>query len=403
MWLVISLSWSYSTFVKTVFRRTIKPRPTALFATALLVCVGCSEKKQTPSPNYPQQHPAQPNYPTQYGTAPTQAPPGTYPTGQGPVGQPQWAQPSAVPGAVGATATSPAPTFPGFGQLIPFADTNPQLLSALANSVLAELVQALPAASQSRVRGIPLLIDGKPGEVNAFAACDEAGQSAMAITVGLLKISAVLATAQAHDERFGTKTVDAYIGTLASQLRSGQPVPVAPASLFPGVADPVVQQRRQVLLEEQVAFILGHELGHHHLSHLPCTAAPDPSGVDRAGRVLSNAVPLFNQPNEVAADLAGVANVLDAGKLRQTRAMTAWTEAGALLSMRFFSGLNQMSAGAVLTSFERSHPLPQFRTPILTHAATNWRNTGSVTGGLPIGGFGAHFAQPGGAHVDTTP
>ena len=415
MWSVTSLLWSSSIFARRATALVPGWSVRANAAVAILIACGCASKKPAPAPpqNYPQQpppnYPQQPpqNYPPQYGAAPAQPAQGTFPAQQVPpvqhqLPQPQQSQPVA-PGWTVPGTTSQLPSIPGIAQAVQFPDTNPQLLGALAQSVLAELIQALPAAAQGQVRSIPLLIDDRPGEVNAFAACDEAGQSAMAITVGLLKISATLSTAQAHDNRFGTRTVDAYIETLARQLRSGQAVPGAAPSLFPGLGDTVVQQQRLQLLEEQVAFILGHELGHHHLNHLPCTAAPDPSGVDRAGRVLSNAVPLFNQPNEVAADLAGVGNVLDAGRRRQQGGRSAWTEGGALLSMRFFSGLSQLSAGAVLTSFERSHPLPQLRTPILTHAASNWRRTGSVTGGLPFGGFGFNFQQQPGATVDNRP
>jgi Zn-dependent protease with chaperone function len=202
----------------------------------------------------------------------------------------------------------------------------------------------------------------------------------MAITDGLLLIEAGLAQAQAHDEIFGTRAVDSYIQHIAAGLRPGQPVPTPPPGLFPGAADPRVVARQHQVLEEQIAFVMGHELGHHHLGHLPCTASADPIGAGEAARVLSSAVPLFNQPNEITADLAGMYNVLDAGRLRAARGAANWSEAGGLLTMRFFAGLSQLSPADLITAFERSHPPPTLRTPIIQQAAGHWR----ATGGNPL-------------------
>lgn len=207
----------------------------------------------------------------------------------------------------------------------------------------------------------------------------------MAITDGLLQIQAGLAQAQAHDESFGTRAVDGYVQTLAASLRPKLPVPTLPAALVPYGSDPRVVARQHQVFDEQVAFVLGHELGHHHLSHLPCTAAPDPLGASDAARVLSSAVPLFNQPNEIAADLAGTYNVLDAGRARGARGGFVWTEAGGLLTMRFFAGLSRSSPVDLLTAFERSHPPPELRTPIIQQAASVWRSTGGAP--FPIPGF----------------
>src|SRR5690606_20142203 len=117
---------------------------------------------------------------------------------------------------------------------------------------------------------------------------------------------------------------------------------------------PRVIARQHTVFDEQVAFVLGHELAHHHLGHLPCTAAPDPLGAGEAARVLSSQVPLFNQPNEIAADVSGTYNVLDAGRSRVARGGVSWGEAGGLLTMRFFAGLGQLSPADILTAFERT-------------------------------------------------
>jgi hypothetical protein len=213
--------------------------------------------------------------------------------------------------------------------------------------------------------------------VNAFAACSN-GKAAMAITDGLLDISAHLAQAKATDEIFGTQKLDPYITMIAQNQRPGQPI-VHPA---PGFFDPQQQidgrkvARQHQLLEEQLAFILGHELGHHYLGHLPCTAQ---GGLNTAelGAVLSNVVPGFNQPNELAADVAGTNNLLTAGKRRTAN---QFTEGGALLTMTFFSGLDRLTPNDIIFGFERSHPPPQLRSPVISQTAATWR----ATGGQPL-------------------
>jgi len=58
------------------------------------------------------------------------------------------------------------------------------------------------------------------------------------------------------------------------------------------------------------------------------------------------------------------------------------TEGGALLTMQFFAGLDQLKPSDILFGFERDHPPPQLRTPIIQQTAAAWRATGGV--GLPI-------------------
>jgi hypothetical protein len=135
------------------------------------------------------------------------------------------------------------------------------------------------------------------------------------------------------------------------------------------------------VFEEEVAFVLGHELGHHYLGHLGCTSGTNPLG-DFA-RVASDTVPLFNQPNEVAADLAGTHNVLDAGKARAGRGGYAWTENGGLLSMKFFAEFGRLSPGDIFLAFERSHPPSELRGPLIQQAALDWRTTGGNPWRIP--------------------
>lgn len=343
----------------------------ALLCAALAAGAGCSDNsQQTPPPAYPQQYPAPQPYPNQ----PVQSQPGVAP-GAPPAAAPGVVQPAApqTPAPIGTVVNDPISTY------------NLVFLRAKTQEVLNELIVALPAASQQRVAGIPLVVDDALGEVNAFAACSRTGQSAMAITDGLLQIQASLAQAQAHDEFFQTRKVDEFVALAAQQIAPGRAVPFPPAGFFPGASDSRIVTRQHQVFEEQVAFVLGHELGHHYLGHLPCTARPDPLGAGEAARILSSQISLFNQPNEIAADLAGTQNVLNAGRNRQGRGGYAWAEGGGLLTMRFFAGFGRLTPGAILTSFERSHPPPQLRTPIIQQAAATWHATGGAP--LPILGF----------------
>jgi hypothetical protein len=245
--------------------------------------------------------------------------------------------------------------------------------------VLGELIASLQANDAARVRGIPLVFDPTVGEVNAFAACID-GRALMAITDGMLEIVSFLAQAQADDDLYGTRKVDDYVAFLARAYRPGAPIPRPPTGFFvPGAAGTARRiEREHAVLDELVAFVLGHELAHHYLGHLPCTGGGGVLGAGEIARSLSGQVPLFNQPNELAADAAGTNNVLMAGARRSGH---RWTEAGGLLTMRFFSGMDQMSPVDILFSFERTHPPPGLRVPVIVQTANAWRLTG---GWLPI-------------------
>ncbi|HEX6274681.1 MAG TPA: M48 family metalloprotease [Polyangiaceae bacterium] len=335
------------------------------FAVASLACKrepsGPASQPQAPGAYYPgQQQP----YPT---TAPGQPAPGAAP-GQ-PVPGPAPAHPAPAPIPIPTTATNPATD--------PIQRLDLGFLRAEAQSILNELVAALPPLQLGRVQGIPLVVDSTVGEVNAFATCS-GRRSAMAITDGLLEIQAELARARAHDELAQTRKVDEYIRLVAQRQRPKQPI-VHPAAGFydPRVdADPRKLARQREVLDEQIAFVLGHELAHHYLGHLPCTAS-GVLGAAEIGNVLSSAIPAFNQPNELAADTFGLNDLLTAGARRSGY---KFTEGGALLTMQFFSGMDQFSP-VDLFDFERSHPPPAIRTPVIQQTAAAWRGTGGR--GLP--------------------
>jgi Peptidase family M48 len=333
--------------------RFLRTLGVALSSASLVLCFGCAREQ------------SQPVY---YGQP--AAPAGAVP------GQPVGAQPGGA-----APAATIVPTVP-VSASDPVIHHDIAFLRGRAQQVLNELVAALPAQQQARVSGIPLVVDATPGEVNAFASCSGASP-AMAISDGLLQIQSQLARFRAYDELGGTNKVGEYIGVIARSARPKQPLPEVPN----GFADPRVDfdarkvTRQYQLLDEQLAFVMGHELGHHYLGHLPCTALA-PLSLAQLGAVLSDAVPGFNQPNEVAADMVGINNTLTMGSRRSDYRLT---EGGALLTMQFFAGLDQLTPNDILFGFERSHPPPQLRTPIIQQTAATWRATGGV--GLPILGF----------------
>jgi len=318
---------------------------------ALFVTAGCkSSSSETPPPQYPPQY-----------AAPTAAAPG-YPVQPGAP-----AVPTAQPVAVVPAGADPINTVD-----LPF-------LRAEATAILGELVGALPPLQQGRVANIPLVVDGTPGEVNAFATCTSAGKAAMAVTDGLFDIQAHLARARAIDEQYRSNKVGEYIAIIARDQRPKHPVVRPPAGFFDAVADQNPQKlaRQRELLDEEIAFVLGHELAHHYLGHLPCTGAGALPAAEIA-RVLAGTVPLFNQPNEIAADISGLNDALTTGARRNGY---HFTETGALLTMQFFAGLDQLTPADILFGFERSHPPPALRVPIIQQTANAWRGTGGR--GLP--------------------
>ncbi|HKY38595.1 MAG TPA: M48 family metalloprotease [Polyangiaceae bacterium] len=284
-----------------------------------------------------------------------------------------------APGAPAGPGTAPGTAQPPVNGSDPVNATDIAFLRKRAEQILAELVAALPQPQQARVSGIPLVVDATPGEVNAFASCS-GSRSAMAVSDGLLQIESQLARFRAADELGGTNKVGEYIAIIARGAGPGRPLPVAPAGFVdPRIdLDPRKLARQYQLLDEQIAFVMGHELGHHYLGHLPCTAG---GGLTLAeiGALLSSAVPGFNQPNELAADVVGTSNLLTMGARRTDYRLT---EGGAMLTMQFFAGLDQLTPADILFGFERSHPPPQLRTPVIQQTAAAWRATGGR--GLPI-------------------
>lgn len=339
-------------------------------------------------------------YPTPYQQGPYGAQPGQTQPGQ--YGPSQ----SGQPGQSG--AAQPGPAAPGYAQPAPAAGGGvpsqaapappPTLSAPVANDPLNNgdavfmrnrvhqvhqiLVAALDPTYRAKVASIPLVFDNEVGSVNAFAGCTSEGKSLVAVTDGLLDVSGQMAQAKATDDVFGTTKLQEYIRYVAQNQRPNQPVLRAPVGFFTDAqwSDARKVARQHQVFDEEVAFIVAHELAHHYLNHLPCTAQGG-LGAGEIARVLSGAIPAFNQPNEIAADVSGTQNVLKAG-LGQTA--YRWTEGGGLVTLEFFSGLDQWSPIDILFGFERSHPPPGLRMPIVSQTASTWRATGGQVLPFPL-------------------
>lgn len=342
---------------------------------------GCGNQ-QGPSGPYQGPYATNPsNYPTsQTGYPASGAPTGNPNTATQPTygQQPTYPQNTTPPANTGANTVLNPPPFTGYD---PISGGDVQFLTNRTTSVVAELIGNLDATTQSRVRNIPIVYDSNVAEVNAYASCARSGKSAVTVTTGLELVAAHLAEAQAVDELYGTRRVDDYITLVARNQRPDQPV-LAPGQGFytpAQLADPRKQSREQQIFDETIAFVVAHELAHHYLNHLPCTSVL-PLDASEIGQVITNAVPMFNQPNEAAADVAGITNVLRTGAQRSGY---HFTEAGALLTMRFFGGLDQSSPVDIF-SFERSHPPPSVREPIIRTTAQTFRAASGFR--LPWGG-----------------
>lgn len=350
---------------------------------------GCTPAASSPPAQYGQGYPPgqystpgqyqAPNaYPPsgQYNPSGQYAPPGQYPAPGQYQAPPQ--PPATQPGIALPTLPNLLPGLPAPNDPINLVDIN--FLRANAAQVMTELVAALAPAAQAKVKGIPLTTDPAPGEVNAYAGCDDQGLPLMAVTDGLLQIEAYISQFKATDEIYGTRKLDAYLTYMAQNQRPNQPIVAPPPGLVDATqhADFRKVTRQHQLMDEQLAFVLGHELGHHHLGHTGCANGQSGQrGISSQdlGRALSRAVPLFNQPNEIAADVAGTNALLSAGARRQGY---HWNEEGALLTLDFFARLEQLTPGSLIFGFTNSHPNPVFRRPFVLQAASSWRSTGGT-------------------------
>lgn len=293
--------------------------------------------------------------------------------GQGqPTGGGQWGSGSG--GATGGGSQLPPPGPPVLNDPINLMDMN--TLKARSTQILNELVAALPAGSQAKVSGIPLAFEAG-AVVNAYAGCQR-GTPFMALTEGIIEVSAFGARYRANDEIFGGNRLEQYARMVAQSAKQKGPL-ARPGVGFVDVGqdtDSRKVSRQNVLFDAEIAFVLGHELAHHYLGHTGCAnGAPTGITLGDLGRVLSNTVPVFNQPNEIGADMAGTYNLLGVGARRQAGSQI--NEQGAMLTLNFFLAMRAgLSPADILFAFEASHPHPSVRIPIVQQAANTWRQSG---------------------------
>lgn len=331
----------------------------ATVAASLLMAVSCSSSRNT-----------QPNQGGQWTSG------GQTGYGQGSYGQGGTGGTGGRPTTTSAPPANqlPPPGLPVLNDPINLMDMN--TLKARSTQILNELVASLPSGSQSKVSGIPLAFEAGP-VVNAYAGCQQ-GRSFMALTEGIIEVSAFGARYRANDELFGGNRLEQYAKMVAQSAKAKGPL----ARPGVGFVDPVQDtdnrkvSRQNVLFDAEIAFVLGHELAHHYLGHTGCAnGAPAGITLGDLGRVLSNTVPVFNQPNEIGADMAGTYNLLALGARRPAGSQI--NEAGAMLTLNFFLAMRSgLSPADILFAFEASHPHPSLRMPIVQQAANTWRQSG---------------------------
>ena len=253
-------------------------------------------------------------------------------------------------------------------------------------AIVRELVAALPAGEQARAGGIMVAGDDAPGDVNAYAGCTDRGAPFVVATDALLEIMAYSARANATDEIFHTEKLAAYTKLVAEQASPDRVLPRPPAAFFDPSQDADARKlaREDALFDAELAFVLGHELGHHYLGHTGCAHGDAHAGITLGDvdRLLSTRIaPGFNQLNEVAADTAGTFNAMTIGSQRPDR---KFDEVGALIVLGFFSALDEGQGGkSLLELIEATHPPPSVRIPVVREAASAWHLTGGHLPELP--------------------
>lgn len=263
-------------------------------------------------------------------------------------------------------ATIPQPIADPRAALDPINRLRTAQLEAHAQTILGDLVAALPDDKRAHVASYQLQFDNALGDVNAYATCGEGGTPIVAVSDGMLHIAAHLAMSTATDELFETEKRSEYLDWI-SEHGAKAPPPGFYAPAFHTDREKILRQRE--IFDEQIAFILGHELAHHYLGHLGC----DSLELD----VLPD-VPVFEQAEELAADVAAVKNLLSAGA---RRAGYEWTEAGALLVLSAFHARMAITMRTIVFAFERTHPFPALRMPLITTTADLWKVSGQY---LPL-------------------
>jgi hypothetical protein len=239
-------------------------------------------------------------------------------------------------------------------------------------SIYRELLGGLTPEHRARVTGIPFHVMDERIEPNAAAGCaPSSGAPMVFITHAMLVVAAATSEARAYDELAGTRTYETYADALGPMMGSSRPVSgLAPGTLTGEHARSRTRlARARHLFDQQIAFILGHELAHHYRGHTGCAGrgAASREEDEALARTLAGTVSMFQQPFEVEADSWGITSVLEVG---HTRAGGRWNQEGALISLDTFrriAGVTDLR-GAFLST----HPPSELRAPIVTQVAGLW-------------------------------
>ncbi len=310
--------------------------------------------------------------------------------------------PAAAP-AQGASNIETAPFPPGAFE--PDGSFTLPFLEQEAQYLISTLSANLEPNHRSRVANIPLNFVNTLTEVNAAAGCTRGGRAFMVATAAILVLHGATAEARAVDEGASTHLLQDYTERTVRLINQEQVVRGLPDGAVPSAMafNPRKLARQRYLFDEQIAFILGHELAHHYRGHTGCAngapATAQQGDLEDLERSVSNLAPLFNQPLEMEADTWGTVNVLDTGSRRTTG---RWTEEGAVMSMDFFERLEGLRGNSPLLFFVHSHPPAALRRPIIQLWSSQWRNgvrppaigVGQGTGSSPLP-FPLPFPLPG--------
>ncbi len=240
-------------------------------------------------------------------------------------------------------------------------------------SVIEEVRQHLPPAHLARVANVPFHIVDDTNEPNAAAGCAPGnGAPMIMITQPMLTICAATAEARAYDELAHTTTYETYASSIMDMFRHGGVRGLAPDALSgPLATDPRKLARQRHLFDEEVAFILGHEMAHHYRGHTGCApgGAASAAQAEDLERSLAQAAPPLEQPFEIEADMWGITSVLEAG---HERAGGHWSDEGALLSLDTFRHLGETNTDDLPMVFLSTHPPSMLRAPIVEQVARAW-------------------------------
>ncbi len=273
------------------------------------------------------------------------------------------------PPARGSLAAPPAGTWDQNGHM------TRAFLEQRAEAIHQSLVAALDAHENEQTRSIPFEVVDEAREPNAAAGCTRSTRSpVMMITSAMLELAAGIAETKAYDEVAGTTTYETYVTSVVDQVRNQRTVEGPSPSLHaaPHSTDAHKLARQVHLFDQQIAFIVGHELAHHYRGHTNCVEGRTEAEVqrDELTQILAHTVPPFSQPREVEADMWGVTNVLEAGRNRQGG---TWTQEGALINLDFFRRLSDQGGAELVLAFLSTHPPALVRIPIVRSTSQQWQ------------------------------